>query len=461
VVAQLEAALKPHPPSLAAGAGVAGGRQLALPPPGAAGPFVEARAGGAQPPGSPGRSSGDGDAAAGGRADAAAAPAAAPIGETVWGPRPLLPPALSSSTLASSSSSIRSASLTGDSSWRPGSPRDTASDPAGTSSTTYLGSAPHRQPAAEGRAPSDTIDLDLGSDNVATPVPRPGGLPGPGGSSSSSSAPRSAGAGEASSSSGGGASMGGDRAASEQLASTSGRQVPVVIAAQCRGRSSVVEALANLLSASRKVAKLLDVTLVIHHPLREALEALPPPVARGGAGSGGSSVRRGAGSSSGSSGGSGSRSSSSSSRATAAGAPAAAAPQLLPRPLQRPLVAGVRGEAVARVMGYLLDLALQSTPAGGQVAVNARPGRDGGVELLLRHTGHLHPDRMHPASGGIAAAAAAEAAARSGMVSLDLAQAQVQDCGGVLTTSYPVEVGSAGSLGTSIVVWLPGPTLGS
>jgi len=58
---------------------------------------------------------------------------------------------------------------------------------------------------------------------------------------------------------------------------------------------------------------------------------------------------------------------------------------LLPRPV-RPLLVGIAAAACKRVLGYVLHVALQCTPRGGQLCVTARQSA-GGVEVEVLHTG--------------------------------------------------------------------------
>ncbi|KAG2453587.1 hypothetical protein HYH02_001805 [Chlamydomonas schloesseri] len=186
-------------------------------------------------------------------------------------------------------------------------------------------------------------------------------------------------------------------------------------------------------------------------------------------------------------------------------------PRLIPRPA-RPLLVGVRAALVAKIVGYMLDICLQSTPRGGQLCVSAR--QDGaGVQLVLLHTGRMDLQRLHMRSRSLmaattspaaaaaasavpvmatAAAAASRAAsshaavagrgsgppqqqppsvgapagasgaqAGSGVLSVELAQELAQQAGGHLTVSYPCNMVNASSgsldLGTSVEIWLPGP----
>lgn len=69
---------------------------------------------------------------------------------------------------------------------------------------------------------------------------------------------------------------------------------------------------------------------------------------------------------------------------------------LLPRPI-RPVLVGLAAGTCRRVLGYVLDIALQCTPRGGQLCVTARQGSDG-VELNVLHTGQAQPSRAHTTS---------------------------------------------------------------
>lgn len=435
VVAQLEAALKPSA-APAAAAAIGASEPAAMLPGGALAAIASNAAGVAVLPQPP--------APAAGGAPSSSSNSS---GGGVWGAAPvmLLPPAVQSSGISASSSSIRTDSLSLPAppagAWRAGVDAFRASSQAGA------GAARPSSPA------SSTIDLvmDPGAD-VAVPRPL--------------------------------AKVESSRQASGASAGPSGR--PPTVAAAHRGQCNVVDALGNLLSAGSKMAKLMGVALV----------ALPPLHGHGGGNRGvAAAAALGAAACLGSS-----MSTSSSEEVeevgalagvdavvrpparTALPAAAAGAPLLLPRP-QRPLMAGVAAASLQRISGYLLDLALQCSPRGGCVLVSARqaPGT-GGIELCIQHTGRLHPDRLHAAtrdlSGGTAAAAGASAAPASathGMVSLDLAQQVVHECGGRLVVAYPVEIsaapaaaggdsgaansslveGGARHVGTSIKVWLP------
>ncbi|GLC37758.1 hypothetical protein PLESTB_001473800 [Pleodorina starrii] len=201
--------------------------------------------------------------------------------------------------------------------------------------------------------------------------------------------------------------------------------------------------------------------------------------------------------------------------AAASSSSAGAGPRLIPRPA-RPLLVGVHGALVQKVVGYMLDIALQCTPRGGQVCVSAR--QDGaGVQVQLLHSGRMDLQRLHVRSRSLAhhhttattasaattpsqhvAAAAAAAAypavaggsrggeagaatalatrpaasgggggggggaqAGSGVLSVEIAQELAQQAGGHLTVSYPFNMVNAQSgtldVGTSVEIWLPGP----
>ncbi|PNH04802.1 hypothetical protein TSOC_008939, partial [Tetrabaena socialis] len=82
-----------------------------------------------------------------------------------------------------------------------------------------------------------------------------------------------------------------------------------------------------------------------------------------------------------------------------------AGPRLIPRPA-RPLMVGVPAALLQKIVGHMLDIALQCTPRGGQVCVSAR--RDGsGVAVVLMHTGRMDLRRLHVRTQAMAAAAAA------------------------------------------------------
>ncbi|KAF6259577.1 hypothetical protein COO60DRAFT_1700755 [Scenedesmus sp. NREL 46B-D3] len=79
-----------------------------------------------------------------------------------------------------------------------------------------------------------------------------------------------------------------------------------------------------------------------------------------------------------------------------------AAPALLPRPI-RPLLVGLAAGTCRRVLGYVLDVALQCTPRGGQLCVTARES-SGGVEVSLLHTGQVQASRVHTTSKALSPA---------------------------------------------------------
>jgi hypothetical protein len=193
---------------------------------------------------------------------------------------------------------------------------------------------------------------------------------------------------------------------------------------------------------------------------------------------------------------------------------------LLPRPI-RPLLVGLAASTCRRVLGYVLDVALQCTPRGGQLCVTARES-SGGVELSLLHTGQVKADRVHTTSKALspaihntsssssstsaqqpssspaspsrgAGAAAADAgstsqrsssssrrsrrvvqelsssgssrSSSSSLVSLDFAGQLLQEIGGRLAVVYPIQFMNAVSgnleVGSSIEVWLPPPAQGA
>lgn len=196
---------------------------------------------------------------------------------------------------------------------------------------------------------------------------------------------------------------------------------------------------------------------------------------------------------------------------------------LLPRPI-RPLLVGLAASTCRRVLGYVLDVALQCTPRGGQLCVIARES-SGGVELSLLHTGQAQAARVHTtskalspaihnsssssssstqqqpsasastsrAAGPAAAAAAVDVgtagqrssgssrrsrrvvqelsssgsgrSSSSSLVSLDFAGQVLQEIGGRLAVVYPIQFINAVSgnleVGSSIEVWLPAPAQGA
>lgn len=159
--------------------------------------------------------------------------------------------------------------------------------------------------------------------------------------------------------------------------------------------------------------------------------------------------------------------------------------ELMPRP-NRPLMVALSAAQVQRILGNVLDIVLQCTPAGGQVCVTARR-EAGGVQLVVLHTGRIQSERLHPASqqlqppsrpprsGGLPAAglglgaqrsgppggAAAAGAPGGGLLSLTLAQQLVREVRGHASFFYPVNIMNAftGALdvGTCLEIWLPCP----
>ncbi|GLI64432.1 hypothetical protein VaNZ11_007702 [Volvox africanus] len=178
--------------------------------------------------------------------------------------------------------------------------------------------------------------------------------------------------------------------------------------------------------------------------------------------------------------------------------PAASGPRLIPRPA-RPLLVGVSAAVMQKVVGYMLDIALQCTPRGGQVCVSAR--QDGaGVQVQVLHSGRMDLQRLHvrsshmprlltahdPRDAGAPALARPAVAVMprpavgmgkkgvrsgsssgggthvgSGVLSVEMAQEIVQQAGGHLTVSHPFNMVNAQSgrldVGTSVEIWLPGP----
>jgi hypothetical protein len=192
---------------------------------------------------------------------------------------------------------------------------------------------------------------------------------------------------------------------------------------------------------------------------------------------------------------------------------------LLPGPI-RPLLVGLAASTCRRVLGYVLDVALQCTPRGGQLCVTARES-SGGVELSLLHTGQVQASRVHTTSkalspagihsssssssgaaqqqpDGISSSSSSSAlavdaapsakrssgsskrsrrvvqelsssgssrASSSSIVSLDFAGQLLQEIGGRLAVVYPIQFMNAVSgnleVGSSIEVWLPPPVQGA
>ena len=240
---------------------------------------------------------------------------------------------------------------------------------------------------------------------------------------------------------------------------------------------NLVEVLSNVLRAAGRLAELQGVTLIVNHPLQQPADHKQhSSKAKGSPSTGTSSSGGGVGVTASAS--SSPNSSSSSS-------------ELLPRPVP-PLLVAVRGGVISRALGYVLDVALQCTPRGGQLCVTARQC-SGGVELCVLHTGQLQPSRLHPSSRDMTAAlpplrrarrawdngTAAAGGARgvvaeivegaslsgvgggqgSGLVSLEFARQVIQRAGGRVSVVYPCHFMNAQSgqleLGTSVEVWLP------
>ncbi|GFR43764.1 hypothetical protein Agub_g4876 [Astrephomene gubernaculifera] len=132
---------------------------------------------------------------------------------------------------------------------------------------------------------------------------------------------------------------------------------------------------------------------------------------------------------------------------------------LIPRPV-RPLLVGVRGVLLQRVVGYVVDIALQCTPRGGQVCVSARP-EGAGVQVQVQHSGRMEPRRLQGRAGhrnGAAAPAGATThvslAAAAGTTTA-VAGASAAAAGGVTKTRD----GLLGH-GSSSVVAAPGGGVG-
>jgi hypothetical protein len=79
------------------------------------------------------------------------------------------------------------------------------------------------------------------------------------------------------------------------------------------------------------------------------------------------------------------------------------------------LLVGIAAATCKRVLGYVLDVALQCTPRGGQLWVSARQSA-GGVEVKVLHTGQASPSRLHTTRQGLGTAGAPTVAAAAGPV---------------------------------------------
>jgi hypothetical protein len=120
----------------------------------------------------------------------------------------------------------------------------------------------------------------------------------------------------------------------------------------------------------------------------------------------------------------------------------------MPRPA-RPVRAAVSAAVLQRAAAYVLDVALQCTPRGGQVLVSAQRLGAGGaagarVVVAIMHTGRMSPARLHTRSPALAPPGA-DGAASSGLVSLDFAQQLVEGAGGSLRVAYPCSLVNAAS----------------
>ncbi|KAF8068458.1 hypothetical protein HT031_002147 [Scenedesmus sp. PABB004] len=195
------------------------------------------------------------------------------------------------------------------------------------------------------------------------------------------------------------------------------------------GSCNVIEALQHLLTAAAAMARAQGVNLVVSHPLQlDAAGGAPPAQQRGAApGDGGGAVA------------------------------------LRPPPV-RPLLVGVAAATARRVLGHVVDVALQCCPRGGQLCVSARQS-GGGVEVQLLHTGQVQPGRLHTTSRAFAprdeAGGGASLKPSASLVSLDFAGSVLAGIGGRLSVAYPTSFINAisGQLetGTSICCWLPPP----
>jgi hypothetical protein len=213
--------------------------------------------------------------------------------------------------------------------------------------------------------------------------------------------------------------------------------------------TNLASALAGLLAAASRLAAVSGVLFIASAPLGAGLA--PRPRAAGGGAAHGESGEPGS--------------------AAEHGEPERGrpAPSLIPRP-SRPLLVAVPAVLVQRLLSYVLDIVLDSTPKGGQVCISA--AQDGtGVQLVVLHTGRLEPRRLHlrhisiPGAGQPAAASGPVAPvhgsppAASGVLSLEMAQELAAACGGQLHVRWPTHLVHAGTgsldVGTSVEVWLP------
>ncbi|KAG2439228.1 hypothetical protein HXX76_004590 [Chlamydomonas incerta] len=354
---------------------------------------------------------------------------------------------------------------------------------------------PGAPPAGPGAAMA-TIDVETDSGTSSTTSPDGAcGASGAGRTDSSSPGSPRAGALVAIERSGGGSGAGGPSASG-----------PFSWAQGSGVSTNLVAALAGVLTAACRLAAVSGIGFIVNSPLSAVLPRRSTGKPRPGSGSGSAAD----GAALGAAGDRAPRAQRPSSSAAAAAADldsVVEGPRLIPRPA-RPLLVGVRAALVAKIVGYMLDICLQSTPRGGQLCVSAR--QDGaGVQLLLLHTGRMDLQRLHMRSRSLMAATTAPAAAAaaaavpvmaaaaarggghaavaaagsgrgsaaqpsvtttagaggaqagSGVLSVELAQELAQQAGGHLTVSYPCNMVNAGSgsldLGTSVEIWLPGP----
>lgn len=251
---------------------------------------------------------------------------------------------------------------------------------------------------------------------------------------------------------------------------------PKAQASDFTGFCNVAQALSSLLTAAQSIAEQVGVALLVNHPLYIVRSSKAKPKAPG-----------------------------LNPKPSLKAEDAVGALELLPRP-SRPLNAGVEPNIVQRVMAYVVDIALQCTPKGGQVAVSAKPA-EGGVQIAVVHTGRMCAQRLHarslarivpmrssssssrpaavsgamysrrvPEPGAVvpadvdlpcptaqppSAAAPALRTTNTGLVSLEFAQQLIEEAGGRISIMYPGKVLNAMTgildVGTSVEIWLPGP----
>lgn len=162
-------------------------------------------------------------------------------------------------------------------------------------------------------------------------------------------------------------------------------------AAKQSAQCNLIDALSHLLTAAARLAQMQGVNFIVNHPLQ--LDS-PHPTAT-------TTTVSSSDSSSDSdsvcvTGPFSPWASADSSTQSVASSSTDAALTLLPRPL-RPLLVGLAAGSCRRILGYVLDVALQCTPRGGQLCVTARQC-SGGVEVNVLHTGHAQSSRLHTTS---------------------------------------------------------------